>query len=50
MDEPKAHLLAMLAHMKLIGLPHCLVVGDRSLEIGAADYKGRCDPDTERIA
>ena len=50
MDEPKARLGAMLADVELIGLPHRLVVGDRGLETGTVEYKGRRDADSQQIA
>ena len=43
MDEPKARLGVMLADVELIGIPHRIVVGDRGLEKGVVEYKGRRD-------
>jgi prolyl-tRNA synthetase len=31
------------ADMELIGIPHRLVIGDRTLAEGQLEYKGRCD-------
>lgn len=43
MDEAKARLGVMLADTELMGIPHRLVVGDRGLENGTIEYKGRRD-------
>ncbi|MFA5630700.1 MAG: proline--tRNA ligase [Porticoccaceae bacterium] len=45
MDVDKARLGVMLADIELIGIPHRIVVGDRGLENGAIEYKGRRDAD-----
>ena len=37
------------ADMELIGIPHRLVIGDRSLEQGIIEYKHRCAEATEEI-
>lgn len=49
MDEPKARLGVMLADVELIGIPHRLVVGDRGLEAGQIEYKGRRDVDSSQV-
>lgn len=49
MDEPKARLGVMLADIELIGIPHRLVVGDRGLEAGTLEYKGRRDAESINI-
>jgi prolyl-tRNA synthetase len=49
MDEPKARLGVMLADIELIGIPHRLVVGDRGLENGTVEYKGRRDAESLNI-
>ena len=49
MDEAKARLGAMLADAELMGLPHRLVVGDRGLEEGVVEYKGRRAAESENI-
>ncbi len=49
MDEPKARLGVMLADTELMGIPHRLVVGDRGLEKGVVEYKGRRDSDSREI-
>lgn len=49
MDEPKARLGVMLADVELIGIPHRLVIGDRGLESGTVEYKGRRDEQSQHI-
>ncbi|MDH5392863.1 MAG: proline--tRNA ligase [Gammaproteobacteria bacterium] len=48
--DSKARLGGMLADLELIGIPHRLVVGDRGLESGMIEYKGRRDDDKQEIA
>jgi len=48
--DDKARLGAMLADLELIGVPHRLVIGDRGLESGMIEYKGRADEDKQEIA
>ncbi len=43
MDEDKARLGVMLADIDLIGIPHCLVVGERGLQQDGVEYKNRRD-------
>ena len=50
MDEHKARLGVMLADVELIGIPHRIVVGDRGLEQGTLEYKGRSDSEAQNIA
>ncbi|HEY6528416.1 MAG TPA: proline--tRNA ligase [Cellvibrionaceae bacterium] len=50
MDEAKARLGGMLADAELIGIPHRVVVGDRGLEQGMVEYKGRADSESSNIA
>jgi len=50
MDEAKARLGVMLADTELMGIPHRVVVGDRGLEKGSIEYKGRRDSDSQDIA
>ncbi|MDR6677432.1 proline--tRNA ligase [Pseudomonas oryzihabitans] len=38
------------ADMELIGIPHRLVVGERGLNEGVVEYKGRTDSDSQNIA
>lgn len=49
MDEAKARLGVMLADTELMGIPHRLVVGDRGLEAGSIEYKGRQDSDKTEV-
>lgn len=49
MDVDKARLGVMLADVELIGIPHRLVVGDRGLENGVVEYKGRRDQDAIEV-
>jgi len=48
--DEKTRLGAMLADLELIGIPHRLVIGDRGLESGMIEYKGRVDDDKQEIA
>ena len=40
----------MFADMELIGIPHRIVVGDKSLDKGMFEYKSRHSPDSEDVA
>lgn len=40
----------MFADMELIGIPHRLVIGERGLQAGQIEYKGRQDTDPTMIA
>jgi len=46
MDVDKARLGVMLADVELIGIPHRVVIGDRGLEKGVVEYKGRREAQT----
>ncbi len=37
------------ADMELLGIPHRLVIGDRALDEGKLEYKGRCDAEATLI-
>jgi len=50
MDEVKARLGVMLADTELMGIPHRLVVGDRGLEKGSVEYKGRRDSESQDLS
>ena len=39
----------MFADMELIGIPHRLVIGERSLKDGVVEYKGRLDSDSQLV-
>lgn len=49
MDEAKARLGVMLADTELMGIPHRFVIGDRGLEAGNIEYKGRRDSEKTEI-
>ncbi len=40
----------MFADMELIGIPHRIVIGDRGLDKGMLEYKGRQDTDNQDVA
>ncbi len=50
LDDRKERPGVMFADMELIGIPHRIVLGDRSLDEGVVEYKGRCDKDNQNIA
>ena len=39
----------MFADMELIGIPHRIVIGERSLKEGNVEYQGRCDAQAQSI-
>ncbi len=41
---------AMFADMELIGIPHRLVLGERGLDAGEIEYKGRRDTDSTQVS
>ena len=49
MDEEKARLGAMLADVELIGIPHRLVVGERSLQNNEVEYRSRRASDNDML-
>lgn len=49
-DDRKERPGVMFADMELIGIPHRVVVGDRGLEKGMLEYKGRQDQDNSEVA
>ena len=49
-DDRKARPGVMFADMELIGIPHRIVISERLLETGRAEYKGRRDGETIEIA
>ncbi|MBK1699473.1 proline--tRNA ligase [Thiococcus pfennigii] len=49
LDDRDARPGVMFADMELIGLPHRIVVGDKGLDAGAVEYKGRRDSDSRLI-
>ena len=49
LDDRKERPGIMFADMELIGIPHRIVLGDRSLEKGMVEYKNRRDSDNSEI-
>ena len=43
LDDREERPGAMFADMELIGIPHRIVIGERSLKEGNVEYQGRCD-------
>ena len=48
-DDRKERAGVMFADMDLIGIPHRLVLGDRGLEAGKVEYKGRRDTENSEL-
>ncbi len=46
LDDRKERPGVMFADMELVGIPHRLVLGDRGLDAGMIEYKGRRDNDS----
>jgi len=49
-DDRKERPGVMFADMELIGLPHRVVLGERGLDAGTVEYKGRLDADKQDVA
>jgi len=49
-DDRKERAGIMFADMELIGIPHRITIGDRGLEKGMVEYKGRRDSDNTDVA
>ena len=49
LDDRDARPGVMFTDMELIGIPHRIVVGDKSLDDGQVEYKGRNDSETQLI-
>ena len=49
LDDRKERPGVMFADMELVGIPHRLVMGERGLDAGTLEYKGRADADTQDI-
>lgn len=49
-DDRKERAGIMFADMELIGIPHRLVLGDRGLEKGMVEYKGRRETENTDVA
>ncbi len=50
MDDRNERPGVKFADMELIGIPHRIVIGDRTLAEGKIEYKGRRDTDSELVA
>jgi len=50
LDDRKERPGVMFADIELIGIPHRLVLGERGLDEGQIEYKGRQDKDTQLFA
>lgn len=48
-DDRKVRAGFMFSDMELIGIPHRIVIGDRGLDSGNAEYKARTDKETQDI-
>lgn len=48
--DQKERLGSMLANIELIGIPHRLVLGERGLDNGNIEYKGRADEESQEVA
>ena len=48
-DDRKVRAGFMFSDMELIGIPHCIIVGDRGLDAGTVEYKGRTAEGNEEI-
>jgi prolyl-tRNA synthetase len=49
-DDRKVRAGFMFSDLELIGIPHRIVIGDRGLDSGQAEYKARTDKDTQDVA
>lgn len=49
-DDRKERPGVMFADMELVGIPHRIVVGEKGLDAGTLEYKGRRDTDKTEIA
>jgi len=48
-DDRKVRAGFMFSDMELIGIPHCIVVGDRGLDTGTVEYKARTATENQEI-
>ena len=48
-DDRKVRAGFMFSDMELIGIPHCIIVGDRGLDSGTVEYKARTVEANEEI-
>ena len=49
-DDRKVRAGFMFSDMELIGIPHRIVIGDKGLDSGIAEYKARTDTEKQEIA
>jgi prolyl-tRNA synthetase len=49
LDDRKVRAGFMFSDMDLIGIPHCLIVGDRGLDAGTIEYKSRIQHESQEI-
>ncbi len=49
LDDRKERPGVMFADMELIGIPHRIVIGDRGLDNGVIEYKGRRDSENQDV-
>jgi prolyl-tRNA synthetase len=49
LDDRDARPGAMFADMELIGIPHRIVIGERGLDEGRLEYRGRTDSNNRMI-
>ncbi len=49
-DDRKVRAGFMFSDMELIGIPHCIVIGDRGLDTGTVEYKARTATENVEIA
>ena len=50
LDDRKERAGVMFADIELVGIPHRVVVGEKGLDAGTLEYKGRRDTDKTEIA
>jgi prolyl-tRNA synthetase len=50
LDDRKVRAGFMFSDMELIGIPHCIVISDKGLEVGIVEYKSRTDDQNIEIA
>jgi prolyl-tRNA synthetase len=49
LDDRDARAGVMFADHELLGIPHRLVLGEKGLDAGKIEYKGRCDTDSRQL-
>jgi prolyl-tRNA synthetase len=48
-DDRKVRAGFMFSDMELIGIPHCIIIGDRGLDSQTVEYKARTSQDNEEV-